>query len=108
MDTPSVAMYTVTAESGGYYPIGLNKVTINKYADGNFNIITECNGVRYTKESFVNAYDSIGHHKVELNSADIGDLIVDMDSIWECISGCGRYVKPNRILSIVFSNIYKV
>lgn len=56
MDTPSVAMYTVTAESGGYYPTGLNKVTINKYADGNFNIITECNGVRYTKESFVNAY----------------------------------------------------
>lgn len=32
-----------------------------------------------------------------------GDLIIDMDSIWECVSGCDRYVKPNRLKSIVFS-----
>ena len=31
-----------------------------------------------------------------------GDLIVDMDNIWECVSGCARYVKPNRLKSIVF------
>lgn len=32
-----------------------------------------------------------------------GDLIVDMDNIWQCLSGCDRYIKPNRIKSCVFS-----
>lgn len=31
-----------------------------------------------------------------------GDLIVDIDNIWQCISGCDRYVKPNRLTSNVF------
>ena len=31
-----------------------------------------------------------------------GDLIVDIDSIWECISCCDRYVKPKVLKSIVF------
>ena len=31
-----------------------------------------------------------------------GDLIIDMDSIWECVSGCERYVKPARLKSVVF------
>lgn len=32
-----------------------------------------------------------------------GDLIIDMDSIWQCVSGCDRYVKPKRLRSVVFS-----
>lgn len=32
-----------------------------------------------------------------------GDLIIDMDNIWQCVSGCERYVKPNRLKSVVFS-----
>ena len=32
-----------------------------------------------------------------------GDLVIDMDSIWECVSGLPRYVKPNRLKSVVFS-----
>ena len=31
-----------------------------------------------------------------------GDIIVDMDSIWQCISGCDRYVKSNRLKSNAF------
>lgn len=31
-----------------------------------------------------------------------GDLIIDIDSIWECVSGCDRYVKPARLNSVVF------
>ncbi len=34
-----------------------------------------------------------------------GDLIVDIDNIWACISGEDKYIKPNRLKSIVF-NIY--
>ena len=29
--------------------------------------------------------------------------MVDMDSIWQCVSGCERYVKPNRLKSVVFT-----
>ena len=32
-----------------------------------------------------------------------GDLIIDIDNIWECISGQPRYVKPQRLRSCVFS-----
>lgn len=35
-------------------------------------------------------------------NAEQGDLIIDMDSIWQCISGCDRYIKPNRLRSNAF------
>lgn len=35
--------------------------------------------------------------------AEDGDLIIDLDNIWECVSGCDRYVKPKRLTSVVFS-----
>ena len=31
-----------------------------------------------------------------------GDLIIDIDSIWEAVSGCNRYIKPAKLKSIVF------
>lgn len=36
------------------------------------------------------------------NNRNVGDLIIDMDNIWQCISGCERYVKPNRLKQNVF------
>ena len=57
METPSTAMYTVTAEDGGYYPTGENQVTITKFSDGSMSIISKVNGVRYTKDTFLNAYN---------------------------------------------------
>lgn len=35
--------------------------------------------------------------------SEAGDLIIDLDSIWECVSGQSRYIKPNRLKSVVFS-----
>lgn len=32
-----------------------------------------------------------------------GDLVLDMDSIWQCVSGLDRYEKPNRLNAVVFS-----
>lgn len=32
-----------------------------------------------------------------------GDLVIDMDNIWQCVSGCDRYIKPARLKSVVFS-----
>lgn len=34
--------------------------------------------------------------------ANVGDLIIDIDSIWQCVSGLPRYNKPNRLKAIVF------
>lgn len=31
-----------------------------------------------------------------------GDLIVDIDSIWQAVSGCPRFEKPNALRSVVF------
>lgn len=31
-----------------------------------------------------------------------GDLIVDIDNIWQCVSGCERYIKPRRLNAVVF------
>lgn len=36
------------------------------------------------------------------NNANEGDLIIDIDSIWQCVSGLPRYNKPNRLKAIVF------
>ena len=38
---------------------------------------------------------------VNENKTD-GDLIIDIDNIWECVSGCDRYVKPKRLNAVVF------
>jgi hypothetical protein len=39
---------------------------------------------------------------VQENMQD-GDLIIDVDNIWQCISGCDRYTKPNRLKGCVFA-----
>ena len=31
-----------------------------------------------------------------------GDLIIDIDNIWQSISGAARYVKPNRLRAVAF------
>lgn len=31
-----------------------------------------------------------------------GDLVIDIDNMWECVTGCNRYVKPGRLNSVVF------
>lgn len=31
-----------------------------------------------------------------------GDFVLDVDNIWQCVSGCDRYIKPNRLRSCVF------
>lgn len=33
--------------------------------------------------------------------AQKGDLIIDIDNIWECLSGCKRYEKPRELNSSV-------
>ena len=63
-------------------------------------------------------HDKLGHSRREVfvvygsplsgkstfvkESMSEGDLIIDMDSIWEAVSGQPRYVKPKRLNAVVF------
>ena len=42
-----------------------------------------------------------GKHTYVNTIKQVGDLIIDIDSIWHCISGCD--VKPNKLKQIVFN-----
>lgn len=61
-------------------------------------------GLSYTKQVFL-VYGSPLSGKTTWvhDNMTCGDLIVDMDSIWSCISGQDRYVKPNRLKQNAFA-----
>lgn len=37
------------------------------------------------------------------NSMNEGDLVLDIDSLWQCLSGLERYKKPNELKNLVFA-----
>lgn len=37
-----------------------------------------------------------------MDSMNEGDLVIDIDAIWQAVSGCDRGIKPNRLKSVVF------
>lgn len=61
-------------------------------------------GLSYTKQVFL-VYGSPLSGKTTWvhNNMSYGDIIVDMDSIWSCISGQDRYIKPNRLKQNAFA-----
>ena len=61
-------------------------------------------GLSYTKQIYL-VYGSplSGKSTYVKDNMNYGDIVVDMDNIWECISGQDRYVKPKRLTQNVFS-----
>ena len=55
-------------------------------------------GLSYAKQVYL-VYGSplSGKSTYVRESMNYGDIVVDIDNIWECISGQERYVKPNRL-----------
>lgn len=62
------------------------------------------NKLGYTKREVFLVYGSPLSGKTRYVNSVIepGDLIVDIDSIWTCISGLNRYQKPGRLNAVVF------
>lgn len=60
-------------------------------------------GLSYTKRIYL-VYGSpcSGKSTFVRDNMEYGDMIIDMDSIWQCVSGCNRYNKPNRLKQNVF------
>lgn len=61
-------------------------------------------GLSYTKQVYL-VYGSplSGKTSYVKDVMNTGDLIVDMDNIWQCISGQDRYIKPNRLKQNAFA-----
>lgn len=83
--------------------ISLNPNLIQLVHHGCHNKIHDRLGLSYKRQVFI-VYGSPLAGKAEWvhDNMNTGDLIVDMDSIWQCVSGQERYIKPNRLKQNVF------
>ena len=59
----------------------------------------------YVKKEIFLVYGSplAGKASYVKSVAEPGDLIIDIDNIWACVSGLDRYTKPPRLNAVVFS-----
>ena len=93
----------LTEENYTDYNISLNPVNIKLVHHKCHNLIH--NKLSYSGRQVFIVYGSplSGKSSYVRESMTEGDLIIDIDNIWECVSGCDRYVKPNRLKSVVFA-----
>ena len=92
----------LTEENVFDYNISLNPDNIKIVSHKTHNIIHNKLGYKVRQVFLVYGAPLSGKTSwVEDNKAE-GDLVIDMDSIWECISGCDRYIKPKRLNAVAF------
>ena len=92
----------LTEENVFDYNISLNPENIMIVSHKTHNIIHNKLNSSCRKVYLIHGAPFSGKKKFVDNNKEAGDLIVDIDSIWECISGCERYIKPNRLKGVVF------
>lgn len=92
----------LTNENVNDYEISLNPELIKFVHHKCHNYIH--NKLGYIKREVYLIYGSPFSGKTTWVSAvsEPGDLVVDIDNIWQCVSGCNRYIKPQRLNAIVF------
>ena len=67
------------------------------------NEIHEKTGYKQPKVYIVWGSPLSGKNTYVAEVAKYGDLILDIDNLWQAVSGRARYEKPNRIKQVVFS-----
>lgn len=102
-----------------YDIIGHHKIELDEENVNNYDISLNPDNIALVHHRCHNyIHDKLGHTGQEVfivygaplsgkttwvkDNASEGDLIIDIDSIWQCISGLPRYKKPNRLKSVVF------
>lgn len=92
----------LTEENVNDVTISLNPDNIQLVHHKCHNLIHDKLG--YTKREVFIVYGSpmSGKSSYVEDVREIGDLIIDMDSIWQCVSGCDKYDKPARLNAVVF------
>lgn len=92
----------LTDDNVNDYNISLNPDNIQLVHHKCHNIIH--NKLGYSKREVFLVYGPpLSGKTTYVNNVSLpGDLIVDMDSIWQCISGLARYQKPARLNAVAF------
>ena len=93
----------LTEENYNDYRISLNPENIQLVHHKCHNMIHDRLRMKCERQVFI-VYGSplSGKSTWVKDSMATGDLVIDMDSIWQCISGCERYVKPARLKNVAF------
>ena len=92
----------LTEENVNDRMISLNPENIQIVSHRTHNALHEKLGYKRKEIYLVYGPPLSGKTSYVASVANAGDLIIDMDSIWECISGQPRYVKPGKLRGIAF------
>ena len=93
----------LTEENVNDVNVSLNEENIMIVHFGCHNKIHDRFGLNKTRKVYIVYGPPLSGKTTWVNEVKCeGDLIIDIDSIWQCISGCNRYVKPNRLKSNAF------
>lgn len=92
----------LTDDNVNDYNISLNPDNVALVHHKCHNIIHNKLGYADRKVYIVYGSPLAGKSSFVKEHATEGDLIIDVDNIWECLSNCERYTKPNRLKSNVF------
>ena len=92
----------LTEENVNDASISLNPENIQIVSHRTHNKIHEKLGYSRKEIFLVYGPPMAGKSSYVKSAALPGDLVIDMDSIWECISGQPRYVKPGKLRAVAF------
>ena len=96
-------MIFLTEDNVNDYEISLNPDLIQIVSHKTHNRIHNKFGYKRKEIYLVYGSPLSGKSTFVKESKEDGDLVIDIDSIWECVSGCKRYVKPPRLNAVVFA-----
>ena len=92
----------LTEENVNDYNISLNPSNIQLVSHKTHNIIHNKLGHMGREVYLVYGAPFAGKREWVADNMVEGDLVCDIDDIWQCVSGCARYTKPNRLKAVVF------
>lgn len=93
----------LTEDNVNDYNISLNPENIALVHMRCHNEIHHKGFARGTQEVFIVYGAPLSGKTTYVNSVkSAGDLIIDIDNIWQCLTGADRYVKPDELKPVVF------
>lgn len=92
----------LTEENVFDYNISLNPKNIMVVSHKTHNMIHDKLGNTCRKIYIVYGSPLSGKTSWVRDNMSDGDLILDIDNIWQAVSGCDRYIKPKRLNAVIF------
>lgn len=92
----------LTEENVNDYNISLNPDNVALVHARCHNYIHDKLGYSRRQVYLVYGSPMAGKSSYVRNAMSKGDLVIDMDNLWQAVSNCDRYDKPNRLKAVVF------